>query len=84
MNFRQIEMTESFCRECTMAGVWNRAAFDVLARAQKAGWVEGDDLRIAGRIVDGRFIPDDFGAWLMRTSTGDGSHLFRPVSRTVH
>ena len=78
MNFRQIEMTSTFCEATMDAGVLNAAAFDVLRRAQDAGWVEDDDRKISGRIVNGKFIADDFGQWLMRLSLGSGQHLFLP------
>ena len=83
MNYRKIEMTSAFCKATMDAGVLNAAAFDVLRRAQSAGWVEDDDRRISGRIVNERFIPDDFGAWLLRLSVEDGAHLFRPPATTT-
>ena len=67
-----------------MAGVRPLAYWDVLGRAQADHWLEGDDRQISGRMINGRFIADDFGQWLMRLSMGSGSHLFRPMpSETV-
>ena len=85
MTFRRIEMTSVFCEQCDLAGVRRSASFDVLGRAKADNWVESDDREITGRMIDGKFYPASFRAWLFELSESDGGHLFQQKeASTIH